>query len=391
MRANPGGTIGPKEVIGRDGLVTALWQALETQSLVLTSERRIGKTTLIRKMKQEVRAIRGSEHPFCVMRDLEGLRTPQEFIDSLYTDIEDRLSKTERLQTQFWGLLGKLGGAQIGDLHVPKIGQHWKKLLFALIDDLCRQSSELTIFFWDELPLFIYNVKKAEGEAAAMEVLDVLRAIRQEYATIRMVFTGSVGLHQVLSSLRKEGYANAPTNDMRTVEVPPLDRADGAMLAGILLDGEELRCGASKTECSECISELAGHVPYYIHGLVARLSSDREEVTETAIANSLAALLADPNDPAHFRYYRERIRTYYSTDEEAIALAVLDGMCALVQPTPFAEILNRVRHRVDNAGEEAVRDVIHLLGRDHYLNRTIEGRWSFRYEIVRRWWQMERK
>jgi uncharacterized protein len=200
------------------------------------------------------------EPPFCIMRDLEGLRTPQEFIDSLYTDIEVRLSTTERAKTRFWALLGKLGGAQIGDLHVPMVGQHWKKLLFALLDDLCEQNSDLTVFFWDELPLFIYNVNMTEGEAAAMEVLDVLRAVRQQYSTVRMVFTGSVGLHQVLSSLRKGGYANAPTNDMRTVEVPPLDPTDGATLAGLLLEGEELQCSTSRAECAASISALAGWV-----------------------------------------------------------------------------------------------------------------------------------
>ena len=97
---------------------------------------------------------------------------------------------------------------------------------------------------------------------------------------------------------------------------------------------------------------------------MARLSSDRVEVTVDAIATSLAALLADPNDPAHFRYYRERIRTYYSPTEEAIALATLDGLCGLVEPASFADLLNRVRHRVDNVDEESVRDVVHLLGRD---------------------------
>jgi len=67
-------------------------------------------------------------------------------------------------------------------------------------------------------------VKQAEGEAAAMEVLDVLRSIRNDTHPYEMVFTGSVGLHQVLNMLRKGGYANDPTNDMRTVEVLPLER-----------------------------------------------------------------------------------------------------------------------------------------------------------------------
>lgn len=388
MRANPGGTVGPKDVIGRDKLIVDLWRALETQSVVLTSERRIGKTTVIGKMQKEP-SLAGTS-PLCVLRDLEGLRTVQEFVDCVYADTEGRLSGTERARMRFWGLLSKMGGTQIGDLHLPQIGQHWKKLLFALMEDLCESNAGLCIFFWDELPLFVHNVKRAEGEAAAMEVLDVLRSVRQRHSSIRMVFTGSVGLHQVLTALRKSGYANDPTNDMRTVEVPPLDPNDGATLARLLLDGEGLQCDADSLKCAEIVSNLTGHVPFYIHSLVARLTGTGRAVSEKEIHRCLRTLLTDPNDPAHFQYYRDRIRTYYSATEEAIALAALDTLCQTAGPIVFGEVLNRIRHRVADADQEVVRDVMHLLGRDHYLNRTHQGLWGFRYEIVRCWWQIER-
>ena len=37
-----------------------------------------------------------------------------------------------------------------------------------------------------------------------MEILDVLRALGQDYTQIRLVLTGSVGLHHILKEL-KEG------------------------------------------------------------------------------------------------------------------------------------------------------------------------------------------
>jgi hypothetical protein len=205
-----------------------------------------------------------------------------------------------------------------------------------------------------------------------------------------MVFTGSVGLHQVLSSLRKGGYANDPTNDMRTVEVPPLDAGDGATLAKLLLDGEGLQCGADSLGCAAIVSNAAGHIPFYIHSLVARLTADGGAVSEAAIYRSLLSLLTDPNDPAHFQYYRDRIRTYYGGPEAAIALAALDALCQTAETMRFGEVLNRIRHQVVDADQEVVRDTIRLLGRDHYLHRTEQGQWGFRYEIVRRWWHIER-
>jgi hypothetical protein len=45
MKTNPGGQLAANEVIGRDRLIAKLWQILERQSLVLTAERRMGKTS----------------------------------------------------------------------------------------------------------------------------------------------------------------------------------------------------------------------------------------------------------------------------------------------------------------------------------------------------------
>jgi hypothetical protein len=123
---------------------------------------------------------------------------------------------------------------------------------------------------------------------------------------------------------------------------------------------------------------------------VARLASEGRRAGDDAIERSLKSLLTDPNDPAHFRYYRERIQTYYSPEEEAIALAALDALCDVREPLKFGELLNLIRHQITDVGSEQARDVINLLSRDHYVSRTDDGRWGFRYEIVRRWWQIER-
>jgi hypothetical protein len=54
MRANPGGILASNEVVGRDELIAEIWRTLAVQSVVLTSERRIGKTSVIRKMADQV-------------------------------------------------------------------------------------------------------------------------------------------------------------------------------------------------------------------------------------------------------------------------------------------------------------------------------------------------
>ncbi len=326
----------------------------------------------------------------CFLRDVEGFRSPTEFIEGIYYDVEQILSKRERARLAVWGLLEKLGGTEIGHLKLPQVKPHWKNLLAALFHDIFTDEARPVIFFWDELPLFLYNVKEATGEQDAMELLDALRAIRQKYGSLRMVFTGSVGIHQVIGSLRKHGYANDPTNDMLTIEVPPLDRDDGSYLAGLLLAGENITVPDDTDGVNRAISEAAGHIPYYIHCLVSRIRSTGGHVDRDGVTRYLRDLIADPNDPAHFQYYQSRLITYYGTLEAKLALYALDALASCGQPVAFPDLLNLVKHKTPDAEDELFRQVLQVLMKDHYLFRNLNGTYSFRYSIVQSWWAYTR-
>jgi hypothetical protein len=49
MRTNPGGGLAPAEVVGRDALIADLWDKLERHSVMMTAERRMGKTSVLRR------------------------------------------------------------------------------------------------------------------------------------------------------------------------------------------------------------------------------------------------------------------------------------------------------------------------------------------------------
>lgn len=108
MKPNPGGQLAADEVLGRDRLITRLWQVLERQSLILTAERRMGKTSVIKKMTAQ---------PLTQMlvkfRDLEGLRTPLEFVEAVLQDVQQNLSSKERAMGGVHALLKELSGAKL--------------------------------------------------------------------------------------------------------------------------------------------------------------------------------------------------------------------------------------------------------------------------------------
>ena len=49
MQINPGGRLQPEDVIGRDREIARYWQVLDRQGLVISAERRIGKTHILCK------------------------------------------------------------------------------------------------------------------------------------------------------------------------------------------------------------------------------------------------------------------------------------------------------------------------------------------------------
>src|SRR5438067_183733 len=96
MRANPGGRLSPDEVFGRDELIRRLWRVLERRGFVLSAERRMGKTSIVRdKMVPEAPA---DKMP--IYHDLESVHSPLEFAEIVFHDVEDYLGTLKKLATR---------------------------------------------------------------------------------------------------------------------------------------------------------------------------------------------------------------------------------------------------------------------------------------------------
>ncbi|HEX8282558.1 MAG TPA: hypothetical protein VF588_04350 [Pyrinomonadaceae bacterium] len=386
MKSNPGGIIPPTQIIGRDKLIQQLWRILEGRGLVLSAERRMGKTSIIKKMVAE-----HSSDKLCFYQDLEGVRTPLEFVETIFGEVESHLSRSRRLATKVRGWLKEVAGLEVGGVvKFPEtLAAHWKSLLARTIEDLVEQQEETVILFWDEMPLMLYNIKEREGESVAMEILDALRSLRLSHPKLRMVFTGSIGLHNVLTALKRAKYANDPTNDMDTVNVLPLSSTDAGDLALRLIEGEGIKAAVPRATAG-AIAAAVDNVPYFIHHVVDQLVQRGGEADAAAVEEIISDSLTDPQDRWHLRYYRERIDVYYLPDERLFALNLLDVLSAGDRPLPFGETFNLLKTRLRTEDEEKARDVLTLLEKDHYIVRERDGRYRFQFPLVRRFWRLNR-
>lgn len=388
MKANPGGQIDLKAVIGRDGLIQTLWEAVEQQSLVITAERRIGKTTVIKKMEAE--PVAGW---LPVYQDLEGCHTATEFAMAVYRQIHQFLGTKGKVTRRAKELFAAIGGIEIGGVFkLPeKNNAPWKDVLTRSIEDLTHENDvngTKLLFLWDEVPYMPDSIRKREKEETAMEVLDTLRALRQTNRGLRMIITGSIGLHHVLASLKEKNYANSPVNDMAAIDVPPLVKADAMELAQLLVQGEALRSPDFKTAAAAIAHEADGF-PYYIHHIVKALKIRGLNATPGDAAAVVASQLVDSNDPWELLYYKTRIPIYYGREQKTVLL-ILDALASGSEKGSVNGLLAMLKNSSTFDDRERLLQLLSLLERDHYLKRDEAGHYHFRFRLIRRWWKINR-
>lgn len=386
MKANPGGQIPLSEVMGRDALIQRLWHILERQSLVLSAERRMGKTCIVKKMIAEA-----PQDKLPIYHDLEGVRTPLEFAETIFFDVEAYLGGLQRTAGRARQWLAHLTGLEIGGVFKfpDTVAPHWKTLLTNTIEDLVEHQDRIVILFWDEMPLMLYNIKQRSGEDVAMELLDTLRSLRQMHSDLRIVFTGSIGLHTVITSLKRAGYANDSTNDMYLEDVPTLAPADAQELARRLMEGE--RVPTNELEATVlAIAAATDGIPHYIHHVVDQMKYHGEMVDEATVRSIVNACLTNPQDRWHMRHYRERIDTYYLPEERPFVLGLLDILAKAKKPLAFDNLFNLLKSLLVTEDSEMVRNVLTLLQRDHYIIQQTDGTFNFRFPLIQRSWLLQR-
>lgn len=387
MKANPGGQIDLKSVIGRDRLIQNVWEIVQQQSLVITAERRIGKTTVMKKMAAEPQT-----GWLPVYQDLENCHSAADFSMAVYKQVHHFLSGKGKLTRRSKELFGALGGTELGGIFkLPeKAATPWKDVLTKAIEDLMHENDEGTklLFLWDELPFMLMNIRNGEGEQTAMQVLDHLRWLRQTHSGLRMIITGSIGLHHVLTSLKEKSYANSPVNDMATVDVPPLTEKDAASLASLLIVGEALK-SPDTAVAAAAIAREADCFAFYIHHIVRGLKLLEWDANPENVAKVVATHLMDANDPWQLIHYRERISTYYPSDQKEVSL-ILDELAATKEKASVAELLAMLKGASQLDDRERLLRLLTLMERDHYLKRDETGTYSFRFPLIRRWWKLNR-
>lgn len=369
----------PEHVLGRDELIARYWEKLETQSIALLAPRRVGKTSITKRM------LAYPPDRFIVhARDLEDLESVVHFARGLFEDVEAHLGKFTRAATRGRAVLESLGLVQIKDFKIEIAELSWHKLLDQLFADLDAHASEagrIVVLFWDEFTYFISELSLHGHAHDAMALLDSLRAARQKYRHIRMVLTGSIGLPEIERRLRAAGHRNRSLNDVAAEIVPPFDEANARLVTAALLRGAALE---PEGELAAAIVRLSEGHPMLIQLLVEDMKA-RPGRDVTAVEARFRAILEPPGDPLDLRYYAERLEQNFGSTDAELARTLLDAL-ALAPGQTLDQLLTELP---SGTNRTTASDLLRHLIDDFYLVREA-GRHRFRLDFLRQFWIGER-
>jgi hypothetical protein len=347
----------------------------------------MGKTSVLRKLAAE-----GRPGYLPIMRSVQDVNAPEELVRHLLSDVKQHCPGV--LRGSIGKRLSKLGVRTVGISPVsvefePKKPDGWKDVLRDTFAALSENQDERVVLLWDELPHMIGNISAAGGVFAAREVLDLLRAQREEHAPIRMVFSGSLGLHHVLKGMRTPRAAWQPVNDMLLVDLPPLTHDDASFLATELLRNEDVACDARATVASTIATQVNA-VPYYVHLTVQALGERAADVTAADVEPLVDERLRDPLDSWQLLHYVDRLADYYGS-EAPVVKALLDAVAVADAPLAVNDLSQRIAAVTPPPPRDRLVELLDLLGKDHYLGSGADGSVTFRLELIRRAWRARRR
>ncbi len=396
---------GPERFFDREAeLETLAERAREGIHTLLTAQRRMGKTSLVRESLRRL----AEEGAFeTVFADLEDASGAADAIAEIAVRSRSAQGAWRRIAGAFANLLQGVGD-RIEEVGLPDLrvklragidAGNWRQRGDAVFAALAGNARPAVLAL-DELPILIDRMLKQGGEGpspeggrAADAFLGWLRKNGQEHrGRVVLVLSGSVGLEPVL----EQAGLSAQANIYAPLDLEPWDEKTAMDCLGELAAkyGLDLPGDVRRAMCGRLRRQVPHHVQQYFDHLHARLRrADRREARMEDAERVYEDDMLSVRGQADMAHYESRLLAVLGREGYRTALALLTE--AAVSGGALSDgAVARYRAELDasaDAGDAGtppapIGHVLHILQHDGYLERR-EGGYRFVSGLLEDWWR----
>ena len=369
---------------------------------LLTAQRRMGKTSLVREL---LRRLADEGHFETIFVDLEGASSAADAISEMGLQSRSAQGAWGRIKTLFANVLPALpeevavGGLADVELRVKlRAGvdagnwRHKGDAVFAAL----AESGRPTVLAIDELPILVNRLLKGddhritpERRRAADEFLSWLRKNGQAHRDrVCMILSGSVSLEPIL----RQAGLSAHANIFFPFDLRPWDEETAAACLGALAEtyGLDLPHAVREDMCRRLRCQIPHHVQRFFGFLheylrrVGRRAAALEDV-ERVYDHQMLGIRGQMD----LEHYEGRLRLVLGDEGYPIALEML-AEAAVDGGRLSGDAIDRYRGLPasgDGADPPPVDDVLHILEHDGYLERQGDG-YRFVSGLLQDWWRV---
>lgn len=347
-------------------------------SLLLSAPRRIGKSSLAKRLIEEKKA-QGWK---CVYIDLEETTTEEGFLRLVIEAFKNNgiwKQFAEGMSKGLASVLDRIEKVSVGpvDFNIGK--KEEQEDLYKNLKELIKHEED-TFIVVDELSLFLGILNKSDNGAEKVAfILNWLRSLRQVSKTqVRWLFCGSVGLRNFTSAMNL-GYT---INDLTEFSLDELTREEAIGLLRGLCRSEDINMS------EECINytldKLQWNIPYFIQVIFSKLAEDYGgKITQENIDVAYDKLCSEN----YLSTWSERLAEY--REYEVPARQILKSLSTQSSGMERDSMLDILMTDQDVSMREQIdytlSKVLEMLENDGYIIKKNTTR-AFRSPLLRDYW-----
>ena len=368
---------------------------------LLTAQRRMGKTSLVRELQ---RRLAESGEFEVVFVDLEGAFDPADAIAEIGVQALPVHAAWDQIMTRFANLLRSAGDRieelSVADLKVKlragiDVG-NWTQRGDTILAALA-ESGRPVVLAIDELPILVNRLLKDEtgqvtpaGKREVDAFLSWMRKAGQAYrGRVTMILSGSVSLEPLL----EQAGLTAQVNIFSPYDLKPWSEEMAVSCLEKLARSYEVGLGpeVGREMCRRLRCCIPHHVQMFFDRLHEHLRrAGRKDASLEDVDRVYVHEMQGVRDQVDLQHYEGRLATVLGRAGYTVALEILTATA--VKGDITTETINRYRNDFmtrgahDGRGAPAFDHVLHVLQNDGYLEPN-DGGYRFVSGLLEDWWR----